>query len=145
MRPYLSALVFFGICFGYSPAHAQNEVEWRGIHTTETITGCRIIGTGQPVSQAAYGYGYHGQDMEFGSLLDAATEATQALDDLKKEALHYSRNAVIGARVEVSHSSDAVFESGTNWTVNGRSYDHTMSYIVVSYGTAVTVACEDDT
>lgn len=78
------------------------------------VTTCTVIRAGNYVSKAYVGHGRFGLDFELGIVRETIEYAVSIFEDLKKGAVSHGFNTVIGARIEVSHTGDAVFETGQN-------------------------------
>lgn len=123
-------------------AHAESG-GFLGVYTTPTLPwpGCTILPPAVIVGRGTKGYGVMGGDKGYGFLNDIADFGLNGFEGLETDAKKLGYNAVIGAQVVVSHTADAVYENGNNWSRGTTSYDKDGSYIVMWYGTAIRAEC----
>lgn len=123
------------VCFLPLAAAQEDDRPFHGVFSTDAhpVDGCRIVRAGGVISGAYMGHGRFGLDFEMGVLrLDGV---------LRTIALAQGFNAVVGARIQVSHAGDAVFETGQDWRTGDDRFDGAGSSVAVGYGTPVEVMC----
>lgn len=132
----VAAAVFSGLC---TPVYA----DFLGVFTLESIplSNCTVADVGPIYSYSRYGFGKTGGDKGLGNLENMGNNATNIFSDLGASAEELGYNAVLGARLSISHSMDAVYETGQNWRSGGDSFDFDGGYMVVAYGTPVILDC----
>lgn len=118
--------------------------DWQGVFSTETVGGCVIKKSGSAIRETRYGIGRIGGAYEFGILDDAGSDDVYLSleNNLSYRAGQDGYNGIVGIRYEVSHTADAVFESGQNWRDgDGKPFDYSGTFIVLVYGTPVRLEC----
>ncbi|MFV0360296.1 hypothetical protein [Tropicimonas sp.] len=144
MRILLALVAASALAGTAAVAQQETADSFIGVFTTPALplANCEVTGA-RSIASTAYGAGRLGGDFGL-DLLQAMSDTTIRYDAMLRDiAVELGFNAVIDARIDVSHTADAVFESGQNWNSDGKAFDHSGTFIVVAYGTALNATCGD--
>lgn len=125
-------------------AAAPDETAFMGVFTTNShpVSSCSVIRADSAMVFAQFAQGLYGSEAGYGVLQQTGNEAVNIFSLLADNAMQKGYNGVVGARIEVSHSTDAVYETGQNWRNNDMRYEGDGTFVVTAYGTPVEFQCD---